>query len=123
MPDGNGDSLTLEWKPAGKQTATVTARLNGDALACETFNLTKGKEREAFARAVTSGRPGIDTQAVLPRGSTTEVSREVKRRLDDLAPGGGYVLAPVHDVQPEVPPANLCGMFDAADEWGDHAAG
>ena len=65
---------------------------------------------------------GIDTQAVLPRGSTGEVHREVMRRLDDLAPGGGYVLAPVHDVQPEVPPANLCAMFDAADEWEEHAA-
>jgi uroporphyrinogen decarboxylase len=58
---------------------------------------------------------------VLPRGSTGEVRREVVRRLDDLAAGGGYVLAPVHDVQPEVPAANLCAMFDAADEWEDHA--
>jgi uroporphyrinogen decarboxylase len=64
---------------------------------------------------------GIDTQAVLPYGSPQEVRREVQRRLDDLAPGGGYVLAAVHDVQPEVPPANLCAMFEAADEWGNHA--
>jgi uroporphyrinogen decarboxylase len=63
---------------------------------------------------------GIDTQAVLPRGSAQDVRREVWRRLDDLAGGGGYVLAAVHDVQPEVPPANLCAMFQAADEWGDH---
>ena len=66
---------------------------------------------------------GIDTQAVLPRGSTDDVRCEVKRRLDDLTHGGGYVLAPVHDVQPEVPPANLCTIFDAADEWEEHAAG
>jgi uroporphyrinogen decarboxylase len=64
---------------------------------------------------------GIDTQSVLPRGSTDEVRWEVLQRLDDLAAGGGYVLAPVHDVQPEVPAANLCAMFDAADEWEDHA--
>jgi hypothetical protein len=64
MPDGNGDGLTLEWKPAGKQTATVTARLNGDALACETFNLTKGKAREAFAQEVAKDRPGIEPAAV-----------------------------------------------------------
>jgi uroporphyrinogen decarboxylase len=64
---------------------------------------------------------GIDTQAVLPWGSTGEVRQEVMRRLDDLAAGGGYVLAPVHDVQPEVPAANLCAMFDAADEWDDYA--
>ena len=66
---------------------------------------------------------GIDTQAVLPRGSAGDVRREVMRRLDDLACGGGYVLAPVHDVQPEVPPANLCAIFDAADEWEEHATG
>jgi uroporphyrinogen decarboxylase len=64
---------------------------------------------------------GVDTQAVLPRGSAEDVRREVQSRLDDLAPGGGYVLAAVHDVQPEVPPANLCAMFEAADEWGNHA--
>jgi uroporphyrinogen decarboxylase len=63
---------------------------------------------------------GIDTQAVLPRGSAEEVGHEVWQRLDDLAPGGGYVLAAVHDVQAEVPPANLCAMFDAADKWGNH---
>ena len=66
---------------------------------------------------------GIDTQAVLPRGSTGDVCQEVMRRLNDLAPGGGYVVAPVHDVQPEVPPANLCAMFDATGEWEEHAAG
>ena len=63
---------------------------------------------------------GVDTQAVLPRGSAGEVRREVQRRLYDLAPGGGYVLAAVHDVQPEVPPVNLCALFAAADEWGNH---
>ncbi len=63
---------------------------------------------------------GIDTQAVLPRGSTADVRREVVSRLDDLAPGGGYVLAAVHDVQPEVPAANLWAMFAAADEWNGH---
>jgi len=66
---------------------------------------------------------GVDTQAVLPRGSAGDVRGEVWRRLDDLAAGGGYVLAAVHDVQPEVPPANLCAMFDAAGEWPGSGAG
>ena len=60
---------------------------------------------------------GIDTQHVLPRGTPEEVRREVWRRLDDLAGGGGCVLAGVHDIQPEVPPENICAMFEAADEW------
>ncbi len=65
---------------------------------------------------------GIDTQQVLPRGRPEEVRSEVRRRLDDLARDGGYVLAAVHDVQPEVPPENLCAMFAAADEWESEQA-
>ena len=42
----------------------------------------------------------------------------MKRRIDDLAPGGGYVLGPVHNVQPEVPPENLVTLFAVAREYG-----
>jgi uroporphyrinogen decarboxylase len=59
---------------------------------------------------------GIDTQSVLPRGSVQEVREEVKRRIADLAPGGGYVLSAVHNIQPEVPPENLIAMYEAARE-------
>ncbi len=57
----NGDRLTLEWKPCGRGgSATVTARLGGQPIAVETFDLTKGKAREKFVAAVSEGRPGID---------------------------------------------------------------
>jgi uroporphyrinogen decarboxylase len=42
----------------------------------------------------------------------------VKRRIQDLAPGGGYVFSMVHDIQPEVPPENIMAMFEAVDEFG-----
>ncbi|MDP7285679.1 MAG: uroporphyrinogen decarboxylase family protein, partial [Dehalococcoidales bacterium] len=61
---------------------------------------------------------GIDTQRVLPKGTTTEVKDEVKRRIGDLAPGGGYVLAAVHNLQPDVPLENILSMYDAAKEYG-----
>jgi uroporphyrinogen decarboxylase len=38
---------------------------------------------------------GIDTQQVLPFGTPVEVKEEVRRRIEDLAPGGGFVLAVV----------------------------
>jgi uroporphyrinogen decarboxylase len=57
---------------------------------------------------------GIDTQSVLPFGSTDEVRREVRRRISDLGPGGGYILAAVHCVQPDVPPENVYAMLDEA---------
>jgi uroporphyrinogen decarboxylase len=60
---------------------------------------------------------GIDTHYILPRGTPQEVRQEVWRRLDDMAQDGGYVLGSVHDIQSEVPPENVCAMFDAAEEW------
>jgi len=56
----------------------------------------------------------IDTQQVLPHGTTDDVRREVRRRIKDLAPGGGYILASVHCIQPDVPPENVCALFEEA---------
>lgn len=61
---------------------------------------------------------GIDTRHVLPSGTPAEVREEVQRRIRDLAPGGGYVLCSVHNIQPEVPPENVVAMFDSAHELG-----
>lgn len=61
---------------------------------------------------------GIDTQRTLPYGSIKDVEDEVKRRIDELAPGGGYVLAPGHNIQPDVPPENIVAMYQTAIEYG-----
>ncbi|MDI7275221.1 MAG: uroporphyrinogen decarboxylase family protein [Anaerolineae bacterium] len=63
---------------------------------------------------------GIDTQQVLPYGSPADVQAEVRRRIRDLAPGGGVVLAPVHNIQPDVPPENILAMADAVREFGTY---
>jgi uroporphyrinogen decarboxylase len=56
---------------------------------------------------------GIDTQRVLPRTSPAEVAAEVHRMFECLGAGGGWVLAAVHNIQPDVPPQNICAMFNA----------
>jgi len=61
---------------------------------------------------------GIDTQDVLPHGTPADVEREVVRRIRDLGPGGGYVLASVHNVQPDVPPENFLAMVEAVRKHG-----
>jgi uroporphyrinogen decarboxylase len=62
----------------------------------------------------------IDTQHVLPHGSLQEVEAEVRRRITDLAPGGGYVLASVHNIQADVPADNVVGMFKVARQFGSY---
>ena len=57
---------------------------------------------------------GCDSQHVLPHGTVDDVRAEVERRMSDLAPGGGFVFSPVHNVQFDVPPQNIVAMFDHA---------
>ena len=56
----------------------------------------------------------VDTMHILPFGAPDEVRAEVERRIHDLEPGGGYILAAVHNIQPDVPPENIVAMFEAA---------
>lgn len=62
----------------------------------------------------------IDTRRVLPFGSPEDVRQEVRRRIRDLAPGGGFVVASVHNIQEDVPPENILAMADAAWEFGQY---
>ncbi len=60
----------------------------------------------------------IDTQRVMPFGSPDDVEKEVKTRIAELAPGGGYVLTAVHNIQADVKPENVFRMYDAARKYG-----
>ena len=62
---------------------------------------------------------GVDTQKILPFGTPEEVAEEVKQRIDDLAPGGGFVFAPVHNIQADVPPENIVAAFETALNMGN----
>jgi uroporphyrinogen decarboxylase len=61
---------------------------------------------------------GIDLQYVLPFGTADDVCAEVRRYMRALAPGGGYIVAPAHNVQSDVPPENLVAIRDAIAEYG-----
>ena len=56
----------------------------------------------------------IDTGWVLPSGTPDDVRAEVRRRIKDLGPGGGYILASVHCIQPDVPLENVIAMLNEA---------
>ena len=60
----------------------------------------------------------IDTHHILPFGTPDEVRAEVKRVIDILGKDGGYMLASVHTILPDVPAENVLAMVDAAVEFG-----
>jgi len=57
---------------------------------------------------------GIDMQNLLPRGTPAEVAEEASRYCDSLGAGGGYILAPAHLFQPDVPPENILAVYAGA---------
>ncbi len=61
---------------------------------------------------------GVDTQGVLPKGTPAQVADDVRRNLDALAPGGGYVFNTIHNIQSEVPPENVMAMWETLREHG-----
>ena len=66
--------------------------------------------KREFGRDLVFWGGGVDTQRVLGGGTPAEVRAEVRQRVGDLAPGGGFVFAAVHNVQPNVPPENVLAM-------------
>ncbi len=55
----------------------------------------------------------IDTHRILPTGSPREVADEVRRVIEIMAPGGGYMVSSVHTVMDDVPAENILAMVDA----------
>ncbi len=60
----------------------------------------------------------VDTQSTLPFGTEEDVVAEVRDRIEVLGKGGGYIMAPVHTVEPDVPVENLLAAYRAARECG-----
>lgn len=71
-----------------------------------------------FGRDLVFWGGGVDTQRVLGSGVPAEVRADVLRHVMDLAPGGGFVFAAVHNIQANVPPENVLAMRMALDEAG-----
>jgi len=63
---------------------------------------------------------GIDTQDTLPHGTPDSIRDEVRRNLDILAPGGGFVFTTVHNIQADVPPENFWALWDAFMEFSGY---
>ncbi len=61
---------------------------------------------------------GIGSQSILPRDTVEDVEDEVKRVIKAAATGGGYIVAPGHIIQPDVPPWNIEAMYSAVIKYG-----
>jgi len=91
--------------------------LNPIQVTARGMNDTKLLKKE-FGEKIVFWGGGCDTQKILPFGKVYDVRREVEKRVSDLKPGGGFVFAPVHNIQPEVPIENVLELYTTALQCG-----
>lgn len=78
--------------------------------------------KQEFGQSLVFWGGGVDTQGVLVNGTPEQVRDEVRRNIEALAPGGGFVFAAVHDIQADAPPENVIAMWEAWQEFGVYHA-
>ncbi|MGC8666886.1 MAG: uroporphyrinogen decarboxylase family protein [Chthonomonadales bacterium] len=76
----------------------------------------EGLKRDFGSRLVFHG--GVDNQYTLAFGTVEEVRKEVEENLRILGAGGGYILAPCHNIQAVSPPENIVAMYQTGYELG-----
>jgi uroporphyrinogen decarboxylase len=54
---------------------------------------------------------GVDIQHTLPHGTVDDVRAEVQQRCVVLGAGGGYIMAPSHYMQNDIPLANVLAFY------------
>ena len=73
--------------------------------------------KKEFGKDIVLWGGGVDTQSVLPNAKPQEVKDVVRRQIDILAPGGGFVFSQIHIIQADVPPENIVAMLEAVNEY------
>lgn len=56
----------------------------------------------------------ISTQRTLPHGTVEDCRRHARHTIDVMTPGGGYIFAPAHQIQPDTPLENTLAVFEEA---------
>jgi uroporphyrinogen decarboxylase len=62
----------------------------------------------------------IDTGRLLSESSPRDVDTEVKRIIQSVAPGGGYIISSANSIHVKVRPENYEAMLRAARKYGNY---
>ena len=92
--------------------------LNPFQVNCKDMDTKKFKKE--FGKEITIWGGSCDNQIIMPFGSPEQVRDETKRRIEDLAPEGGFIFAPIHIIQNGVPPQNIMAWWETLQQFGSY---
>jgi len=59
----------------------------------------------------------IDIQETLPFGTPEKIENEVKNRIKNIGPGGGFIIGPTHNVQIDTSIGNFFAFWNAVEKY------
>jgi len=83
-------------------------------------NMDSASLKKEFGKDIVFWGGGADASKIMTFADLNGIEEEVKKRIHDFAPGGGFVFASIHNIQPNVPPQNIVAMFKAAQQYGKY---
>ena len=84
---------------------------------CSAAGMDERELKREFGQDLVFWGGGVDTQKTLMFGTPAQVREEVLERLEIFGDGGGYVFNAIHNIQGNVPVANVAAMFEAVREF------
>lgn len=82
-------------------------------------NMDSAELKREFGKDICFWGGGVDTQNAFDESHTPDqVRADVRKRLEDFMPGGGFVFNTVHNIQGNVPPENIMAMWETLQEYG-----
>jgi len=85
------------------------------------YNMDSAELKREYGKDITFWGGGVDTQNAFDESHTpAEVRADVRKRLTDLMPGGGFIFNTVHNIQGNVPPENIMAMWETIQEYGKY---
>lgn len=86
----------------------------------DAVGMDSSRVKPAFGDDLVFWGAGVESMTTLPKGTPQQVRDDVKRRIDDMAPGGGFVFTTIHNIQADVPPENIMAMWETLQEYGKY---
>ena len=87
------------------------------SLQPEAANMDHAQIKKSFGRQICF-QGGVSIQQVMPHGSSEDVSRQVQKLAQELAPGGGYIFGTAHNLQADVPISNAQALLQSYHRYG-----
>jgi uroporphyrinogen decarboxylase len=84
-------------------------------------NMDSAELKREYGKDLSFWGGGVDTQNAFDEHHTpAEVRADVRRRVEDLMPGGGFIFNTVHNIQGNVPPENIMAMWETLQQYGKY---